>query len=331
MSAQPNLKPAPERPPVVKKRHLIWRVLPYAVTAVIFAFILYHIPLAKAGTAFLHVPILEFIGVFFPLSLIYLLADTLSLKWVVQRFDCPISFSEALPIRASMYLAGLVNSNLGFAGLAYYLKRKHHVNFLQGLSSVLFIAFVDVYTIFLFAGPALLFYTPETSKLADVISTMRLVFAAGWAFLIALIVIAFLARRNLAISNWIKHTRIGKFTGSFLKATPLDYAVLLIIKSIAFACALAAQYWTLVFYGITIPVAKLVALLPLVYLAGAIPITIGQLGPIEGAWIVLFAANAPADKLLAYSLAIHLIFMACLAAIGFVFFRHAKRDLGWSK
>jgi hypothetical protein len=305
----------------------IWRALPWLLTAAIFVSILRHISLDQALSSLSNVPILKFFGLFLPLSVSYLFLDSLCLKWVTGRFNASIPFRDLVAIRASMYLPALVNNNLGLAGVSYYLHRRFGVRFLGGLSSVLFVAFIDVYEVFLFSGIGMLFYMPEEQALKDLVATLRVVYAIAWALLLVLMILGFIARRRPSVSQWIVHTKIGAFMGTFLKATPLDYVVLLLLKAVGFVLILAVQYATLRIYGLTPPLAKLITFLPLVYLALAIPFTVAQLGPAEGAWLVLFASDGAPNQLFVYAIAAHLIFMACLAAIGFCFLHRASRDL----
>ena len=56
-----------------------------------------------------------------------------------------------MPIRTSMYLLALINTNLGQGGVAWYLPCKASIPFLEVLSSILFIALMEVYQLFLFS------------------------------------------------------------------------------------------------------------------------------------------------------------------------------------
>jgi hypothetical protein len=76
--------------------------------------------------------------------------DSLCLTWVVRRFNSPLRFRDIIPIRASMYVLALVNTNLGQGGVAWYVHRKAHVPFLEVLGSILFIALLEEYQLFLF-------------------------------------------------------------------------------------------------------------------------------------------------------------------------------------
>ncbi|HXR35641.1 MAG TPA: hypothetical protein VN754_06815, partial [Candidatus Binataceae bacterium] len=95
------------------------------------------------GAALQRVPVLRFFGVFLPFSAFYWMIDSLCLTWVVRRFNAPLRLRDIAPIRASMYLLALINSNLGQGGVAWYLHRRAGIPLLEALSSILFIALME--------------------------------------------------------------------------------------------------------------------------------------------------------------------------------------------
>ena len=128
-----------------------WRkALPFVGTLLIFALIFWRIPVKKIGAALEQTPVLKFFGVFIPFCASYWIIDSLCLTWVVRRFNAALRLGDVLPVRASMNLLSLINSNLGQGGVAWYLHRKTGVPFLQMLSSVLFIALAEIYQLFFF-------------------------------------------------------------------------------------------------------------------------------------------------------------------------------------
>jgi hypothetical protein len=70
-----------------------------------------------------------------------------------------------------------------------------------------------------------------------------------------------------------------------------------------------------------------VAFLPVVFLVGALPMTVAHLGTSQAAWIFFFSDYAPTADLLAYSLASHLTFMLANGTFGVLFLPKAYSDL----
>jgi hypothetical protein len=304
-----------------------WRkTLPYLGTLLIFALIFWRIPVGKVAAALEQAPALKFFGVFLPYSAIYWIIDSACLTWVVQRFNKPLRLREILSIRASMYLLSLINTNLGQGGVAWYLHRKVKVPFLEILSSILFIALLEVYQLFLFSTAGVVLYRPVSAEQIELVHILRIVYAVAWSALAAMVIFFAQARRYTTLSAWISR-RVGSISRTFVVARPLDYAIVLAMKAPSFLLAVLAQHFALALYGIMIPFTKLVLFLPLVFLAAALPIAVAHLGTSQAAWLLFFSANARDEKILAYSLAAHFAFMLCNGLLGLLFLPHASREL----
>jgi len=277
--------------------------------------------------ALAHVPIAKFLGVFLPFSAFYWLIDSLCLTWVVRRFNAKLTLRDIAPIRASMYVPALINTNLGQGGVAWYLHRRAGIPFLEMLSSILFIALMEVYQLFLFSTLGVIFYHPGSPAQHTVVHVLRIVYAVAWPALAALIGFFAIARRSDRVGAWIDGGRLRALARTFVQARPRDYAIVLLIKAPSFLASLLTQFLALSLYGISIPLAKLVLFLPLVFLTASLPIAVAHLGTTQAAWLLFFSANAPPARILAYSLAAHFTFMFCNGLIGLLFLPRASREL----
>jgi lysylphosphatidylglycerol synthase-like protein len=315
--------------PEIKQRSIaLWkRGLPYTGTLLIFLFIFWRIPLAKVGAALEHAPVVDLFAIFLPFSVLYWIIDSLCLTWVIRRFNALLRVREILPIRASMYLLAMINTNLGQGGVAWYVHRKARVPFLEVLSSILFIALMEIYQLFLFSTLGVLFYRAASPAQAQLVGALRLAYAIGWFALIILIAFFARARKSFRLRGWIKNARFGGIADTFLDARPIDYAIVLGIKAPSFLASVLTHYFALSLFGIGIPLLKLMVFLPLVFLAAALPIAVAHLGTSQAAWLLFFSGNAPAADILAYSLVAHLTFMLCNGLIGLLFLPHASREL----
>jgi hypothetical protein len=129
------------------------------------------------------------------------------------------------------------------------------------------------------------------------------------------------------VRSAIESSRFGNIAATFLRAHPLDYLIVLAIKSPTFLGSVVAHYFALRIYGIDIGIVELFLFLPLTFLAAALPIAVAHLGTSQAAWLLFFAGAAPAARLLAYSLVAHFTFMLCNGLIGLVFLPRASREL----
>lgn len=330
MSAGPipdsSAAPRDEIPPA--RATPLWRkAIPYVGTLAIFALIFWRIPIRKVEQALSQVPVLDFLAVFMPYSLFYCAIDSACLTWVVRRFNARMRYRDILPIRASMYVLALINTSLAQGGVAYYLHRKAAVSFLSALSSVMFIALLEIYQLFLFSTLGVIFYTPVGNAQTRIVAILRIVYVAAWALLAGIMTFFAIARRSPQIRNWVENGRAGALLATFIQARPLDYLVVLAIKAPTFLASVVAQYYALALYGIAIPFVKLMLFLPLVFLAAALPIAVAHLGTSQAAWLLFFSSNASPVKIVAYSLAAQLTFMLCNALIGLAFLPRASREL----
>ena len=326
MSAGPIRDRQPGEIPAARATPLWRKALPYLGTLAIFALIFWRIPIRKVEQALSQVPILDFLAVFMPYSLFYCAIDSACLTWVVNRFNARMLYRDILPIRASMYVLALINTSLAQGGVAYYLHRKAGITFLGALSSVLFIAMLEIYQLFLFSTLGVIFYTPVGAQIR-IVAILRIVYIAAWALLAGIMIFFAMARRSARIRNWVETGRAGALLATFIQARPLDYLAVLAIKAPTFLASVVAQYYALALYGIAIPFVKLMLFLPLVFLAAALPISVAHLGTSQAAWLLFFSTNATPAKIVAYSLAAQLTFMLCNALIGLVFLPRASREL----
>ena len=56
--------------------------------------------------------------------------------------------------------------------------------------------------------------------------------------------------------------------------------------------------------------------LPVIFMLAALPVTVAHLGTTQAAWIFFFSQYAPVPRLLAFSLAAHLVFSFTRAMLG---------------
>jgi Lysylphosphatidylglycerol synthase TM region len=307
------------------------RFVPYAGMLIIFAVIFWRIPIGEVATALEHIPIGKFVGLFLPFSIAYWLIDSFCLTWVVRRFNAPMRLRDILPIRASMYLPALINTNLGQGGVAWYLSQKAAIRFVEALSSILFIALLEIYQLFLFSTAGVMFYHPQSASQREIVSVLRVAYLIAWAALAGIIVLFEMARRSERIRERVGGSRFGAIGRTFLEARPQDYGIVIGIKAPGFLLSIVTQYLALSLYGIAIPLAKLTLFLPLVFLAAALPVAVAHLGTSQAAWLLFFSGNAPSARILAYSLAAHVTFMFCNGLIGLCFLPRAIRELSGVK
>jgi hypothetical protein len=298
---------------VDRLRDRLANVWPLAMTVAIFALIFARIPFHRLLEAMSRAHLAPFLVLMAGFSLFYFAVDTLVLLKMVRWFHGPLAYRDLLPVRASTYLVSIVNTQLAQGALALYLHRRFMTPLGEIAGTVATLILLEVTQLVLFATVGMLAFPREVPAglfLAPV------VLAALWVALVAVI-------RTPAAGRYARNP----FFRTFRVARPAQLLVALGLKASTFLCALAVHALALPLFGIHIPLHRLLAFLPIVFMVAALPVTVAHLGTSQAAWIFFFDDYAPQADLLAYSLAAHLTFMLANGALGALFLPKAYVDL----
>jgi lysylphosphatidylglycerol synthase-like protein len=311
-TAASNDRPAARRSgPLVRAAKI---VLPWLLTLAIFALLLARVPIDKVLASLAGARWGLYLGLMLPYSICYFLLDSLAVTVVVQRFHAPVRYRDILPVRAVTYVLALVNSNVGQGGLALWLHRREGVPFLPLAGSFVFLAFIEVFQLVLYSSLGVLLAGTNVPGLG-----------IAYAVLYTALLLFFLYFNGLRRLG-IERPAPG-LLATFGRARLVDYLPVLAIKSTSLFMAILTHWLALQLFGMKIPLLALLANLPLIFLASAVPLTVAKLGTSQAAWIYLLGRYAPDAGLLAYSLAAHLTFLVMNAGIGIVFLPRAGREI----
>jgi hypothetical protein len=309
----------PEPPSLenVPQRHVAWaRGVPVALTVVIFLIIFWRIPFGAFWQALSRAQLLPFLALMGSFSLCFFLLDTFVLSKLIRWFHGPLPYRELLPVRAVTYLVSIINTQLAQGALALYMHRRFRTPLAQITSTVVLMILLETTNLILFATVGFIAF-PGGAPLS--LLALPLALVVVWLLLLSL------ARGKLGVlGQRLSHSEL---LSTFRHARLRHCAVVLGLKGAVFLLALLVHSQALAFFGIEIPLVRLVAFLPVVFLMGALPITVAHLGTSQAAWIFFFSAYAPAADLLAYSLVSHLTFMLANGLFGVLFLPKAYSDL----
>lgn len=283
------------------------RAAALGLTVVIFALLLRRIPFAALQTALAGADYRLFLALMVPNALFYFAWDTLVLTAVLRWFHGPVRYADLLPVRAASYVVGFFNTNLGRGAVAAYLSRTLHAPFLELGSTVLFLVFTEYIQLVIWSMLGLLGFQPEVS--------MGLVAVAG------AVAVLWLAVR------WMVAPRTWSIARTFQMASPARYGQIVGLRAPMFAVSLVAHYYAAHAFGIFIPFGHVLTFLPVIFMLAALPVTVAHLGTTQAAWIFFFGAYAAAPRLLAFSLAAHLVFSATRAVVGVLWLPAVYGDL----
>jgi hypothetical protein len=278
-----------------------------ALTIGIFALILGRVPVAALTAALRDADYTAFLALMIPNTLFYFGWDTLVLAVVIRWFHGPVPYRDLLPVRASSYVVGFFNTNLGRGALAAYLCRRLGAPFLELGSTVIFLVLTEYTQLVLWSMLGLIGFRAEVSR-------SLLVVAAGVALFWIVVRVA-LAPRAWSIVRTFRLATFGQYVGIVALRAPM------------FFVSLCLHYYAAQAFGIRIPFVQMLAFLPVIFMLAALPVTVAHLGTTQAAWIFFFGQYAAAPRLLAFSLAAHLVFTATRALVGVVWLPTAYLDL----
>lgn len=300
------------------------RAAALVVTAAIFVVLLRRIPLPRLLSALEQADYTLFFAAMIPNTLFYFCWDTLVLTVAVRWFHGPVRYRDLLPARAASYVVALFNTNVGRGALAAYLARRLGSPFLQLGSTVLFLVLSEYLHLVSWATIGILQIGSDVPReLLWVPPVVALMWLAVFTYTRVgpPLPVAFpLVRWALAPRGWA-------LLRTFRLAPAHRYGQIILLRAPMFFVSLCLHYVAARAFGLSIPLAPLVAFLPVIFMIAALPITVARLGTTQAAWVFFFGAYADAPQLLAFSLAAHLTFVVTRALLGVAFLPRAYADL----
>jgi hypothetical protein len=300
---------------------IAWRAIAWLATAAILTVLLWRVPVPRLIEALSAVQPGRFLTFMVANAVLYFCWDTLVLAVAVGWFHGRVPYRDLLPVRAASYVVAVFNTHLARGALAAYLSRRLGVPFLQIGGTVLFLLVTEYLHLTAWATVGLALVRGRVPRpllwIPPVVAVVWLLVllytrldvtptrALRWL----------LAPREWSLLRTFRAAHAGRYVQTVLLRAPM------LLASVVFH-ALAAPA-----FGIEIPFPLLLAFLPVVFMVAALPITVARLGTTQAAWLVLFGAHAPEERLLAFSLSAHLTFACTRALLGLVFLPRVHADL----
>jgi hypothetical protein len=291
------------------------------LTLAIFALILRRVPFPALAAALHDADYRLFLAVMIPNTLFYFAWDTLVLSVVIRWFHGAVPYRDLLPVRAASYVVGFFNTNLGRGAMAAYLSRRLRAPLLELGSTVIFLVLTEYTQLVLWAMLGIVGFRAEvTGSLLAVAAGVATFWMIFFLYTKLHVTPTSVVRRLLAPREW-------SIFRTFRLATATRYAQVVLLRAPMFVVSLCAHYYAAKAFGIHIPFGQMLAFLPVIFMLAALPITVAHLGTTQAAWIFFFSQYAPAPRLLAFSLAAHLVFASTRALLGVVWLPSAYFDL----
>ncbi|MGH7860485.1 MAG: hypothetical protein ACREQY_24405 [Candidatus Binatia bacterium] len=302
-----------------RRAGLFARLWPVALTVAIFVVIFLRIPFDRFRDALAEARLLPFLGVMATFSLCFFLMDTFVLSRMIRWFHGPLGYRELLPVRASTYVVSIVNTQLAQGALGLYIHRRFLTPLGEIFSTVAMMILLEVTQLILLATFGMLTFPREVPR---GLFLVPVVLASFWTLLWL-----FAHGRIGGSGDLVLRLRGNVLLQTFRRASLAQALAVLGLKASITLLSLFVHKAALGFFGIDIPLLRLLAFLPIVFMIGALPVTVAHLGTSQAAWIFFFNDYAGEADLLAYSLASHLTFMLANGTLGLLFLPKAYADL----
>ncbi len=221
------------------------------------------------------------------------LGDALTLVPVGRRFIGPVTFPEALRVKALSYFLNAVNYSLAAGGMAWLLSRRHGTTFMRAFSPIVWTFFLDIAALaaLLTAGWLLLSGAGPTAAAGDIARQLPWVVVGAWA-VVAGSLLYWLGRFDFIAFGFLRRWPIFQ---AFAEARAPDYLALVPARAGFFCIYIAMHALLLPAFGVDIPLRALLAYAPVLAFVQVVPATISGLGAVQPVMVALFAPYVPAE------------------------------------
>ena len=327
----PHAVPAPvvvTSAKATNRERLVWvarNILPWVVALVATVWVIRsvlgipvdHDKLEKLAAAFRNVPMTRFIVASVVLLVLNCAADSFAMLYTFRWFGCRLPYREIFVARAATYILAVVQYYVGQIAILAFLHQRRNVPLARGAGWILFISGINMGVLVLLAAVGLAGEEAHVPKLLRLVPIAVAVGAVVYAIILRARPASLTGFRvlqplfEMGISGHVKATLVR-----------LPHVLVLILW----------HFLALRWFGVQVPPLAALVLLPAVFFAAALPISVQGLGLSQAAAVTFFASYAQAGKtsVLAYSLAMTAVSFAVQIGMGLVFLP-AGRRLGLSE
>jgi hypothetical protein len=252
------------------------RLLPFVVALCLIAFVVTRVDYNAFVTSIARTNLVGFFAFTIVFSLVLIVADCLASVHVYRLLVGEVSFRELVVLRGASYLPGLLNHNVGQAWLTYAIARACKTSIIQVASATLLVYASTLACVFALAATSIVLAPDRFSWLPG------LVLAASAA---AVAYVAVLAVRP----QWFTEAPL---TSPLARAGVRGHVLATIARIPHVAVLFTGSWLPFWFFGIDIPLADALALIPPLMVLVALPITPQSIGTRDAFAVQVFAVYA---------------------------------------
>ena len=250
----------------------------------------------------------QWLALMIPYSIFFFLVDAHATWRVVRWFNVPsIKYTDILPIRGSSYILSMVNEQVGKGAMSLYLLRRHNVPGWEALSSMIFMALVEIYQLLFFSAVGVLLYNQLVQE-ASTQLPLNIILPTVFVVALAYIPIHLLYFGGKFAKN--SGLRDKQIFSAFKRARPLQYLLLLLFKAPNLIMAVVIYTMALELFQVPVNFGQMLAFLPVIFLSAALPL------PFHAGALLLWTVLFPSyPEVGAFSLVMHTFFVVFLSLI----------------
>jgi hypothetical protein len=314
---------AGQNPPARSRGAIVRTVLPWAVAAIAMVWVFRsvlglppdHDKVAKLVKAFHDVPLTLFLVASVVLLVLNCAADSLAMLFTFRWFGCRLPYREIFVVRASTYLLAVVQYYVGQAAILAFLHKRRGVPFMRATGWILFISAINMGVLVLLAAVGLTGGDATSKEGMAWLALVPVAVAVG-SLLYGVILLA--KPQGLARVRLLEPLfEMG--LGGHVKAVivRLPHVLVLIVW----------HYLALRWFGVNVPPFTALVLLPAVFFAAALPISVQGLGLSQAAAVFFFRQYSSTGEtaVLAYSLAMTTVSLIIQIGMGLLFLPAGRR------
>ncbi len=299
--------------PVAPTRRWRWltRLAPWVITAAVLVALLIQYPLGRIademarGDALAMAPVaLIAIGVMW---FVIAAGDMLVLPAVVG----PIRYRTLLGCKAGVAMVNALGIAASYGGYAVWIQRRFRCRAGTAAGTVLFTTLTDLAAVASIASVALWLGGDVAGRARAELGVVTPIVAV---VVIAILMIPARPGTRSLLEPWRRISHRARLAGLLVRTFNIG---ILIVATWAAARA----------FGMAIPLSAMLTTLPVLLVVGALPVNIAGFGPVQAAWVAMFAPWAPGAQVLAFQFLWHALMLIALLIRGAPFLRGVVADV----
>jgi hypothetical protein len=299
-----------------KSKNIARSVLLWGLAVGALVFVLRRVQISQLAEAWTRFHWLWFLGPTVGFFVLLFFLDSYAHFWLVRRFAALLPYREVLRARGASYLLAGLGLLYGQGSMAYILSKKSGRSLAEMAGIITFLAFNTFHALLILPTFALFFFLHHEFAETREFHLLALFAAVAWP-LFVLSLCFWITGRPRFIRRRLKASLFIAFDQARLS----DYAWIILLRIFQSLVWIGFTALALHCLDLELPASSLLLKLPIVLLIGSIP-TPGRLGTTQGAWVLLFASQAPASDLFLFSLAWTLSMNLLRWLTGLLFLRH---------